>query len=207
MLSMWKLWFALGLALFGYLMGSIPFSVWVTRLFTGKDVRDAGSGHATATNTIRQTGWFAGIIVFVLDIAKGFLPTYLAAMQGDIIWAVPLTAASAVAGHIWPIWAGFRGGMGLATTGGTLLAVFPIGAIGGVGLLIALVLTIRHGARATFIGTFLFAPLMWLLGAELIVVGQVLIISLVLAVRFLSDWNRQYRELWLDREKEEASTK
>ncbi|KAA3647779.1 MAG: glycerol-3-phosphate acyltransferase [Chloroflexi bacterium] len=191
---------ALGFIVFGYALGSLPFSIWVTRLFIGTDVRDGGSGHATATNAIRQAGWVAGVVVFVLDIAKGFLPTYLASQYGDVAWVVPLTAAFAVAGHNWPVWAGFRGGMGLAVTGGSLLAVYPVGFFAGVGLLIALVLIIKHGARATFIGAFLFAPLMWLLGAEMQVVWQTAAISLVLAIRFATDWNRKYRELWLDRE-------
>ena len=155
---------ALGFALLGYLLGSLPFSIWVTRLFIGVDVREAGSGHATATNTIRQAGWLAGAIVFVLDIAKGFLPTFLAAQYSELAWAVPLTAALAVAGHNWPIWAGFRGGMGLATTGGSLLAVFPIGFFAGVGLLIALVLGDQAWRAGLFCWGFLIRTVVMAFG-------------------------------------------
>ena len=68
--------------LFGYLLGSLPFSIWVTRFVKGVDVRDAGSGHATTTNTIRQAGFGWGALVFILDVAKGFIPTYLAFQIG-----------------------------------------------------------------------------------------------------------------------------
>jgi glycerol-3-phosphate acyltransferase PlsY len=72
----------LGFALFGYLSGSLAFSVWVTRWIKGVDVRQTGSRHATATNAIRQAGWTAGGLVILLDIAKGFVPTYLAVRYG-----------------------------------------------------------------------------------------------------------------------------
>jgi len=68
----------LGFALLGYLCGSLPFAIWITRLFKGVDVREAGSGHATTTNTIRQAEFGPGALVLMLDIAKGFLPTWLA---------------------------------------------------------------------------------------------------------------------------------
>ena len=68
--------------LLGYLSGSLPFSVWVTRYAKGVDVREAGSGHATTTNTIRQAGFGWGALVAVLDVAKGFIPTYVALSVG-----------------------------------------------------------------------------------------------------------------------------
>ena len=67
----------------GYLCGSLPFSIWITRRVKGVDVRAAGSGHATTTNTIRQAGFGWGALVLLLDIAKGFLPTYLALHVGQ----------------------------------------------------------------------------------------------------------------------------
>ena len=97
-----EIFFSFFFPLLGYLSGSLPFSVWVTRLAKGVDVRDAGSGHATTTNTIRQAGFGWGALVAILDVAKGFLPTYLALTVGrDAIppYIVPLTAACAVAGH------------------------------------------------------------------------------------------------------------
>ena len=188
----------------GYLFGSLPFSIWVTRFVRGVDVRDAGSGHATTTNTIRQAGFGWGALVLVLDIAKGFFPTYLALIVGrDVIppFIVPLTAACAVIGHCWPVFAQFRGGMGLATFGGALLAANWLSFLIGLGLLLTLTLTVRHGARASVFTGILMAPLFWLFNLRGIEFWIAIAGGLVIAYRFLIDWNRKYRELWLDREK------
>ncbi len=189
---------------FGYLSGSLPFSVWVTKLVKGVDVRDAGSGHATTTNTIRQAGFGWGALVAFLDVAKGFIPTYLALNVGRNIippYIVVLTAALAVAGHCWPVFAQFRGGMGIATFGGALLATNWFSAIIGLGLLLALLLILHHGARASVFTGILIAPFFWLLHFRGLEFWIALACGLVIAYRFLIDWNRKYRELWLDREK------
>jgi len=192
---------ALAFAILGYLSGSLTPSIWITRLLKGVDVRDGGSGHATTTNTIRQAGFGPGVIVFVLDVVKGFIPTWLALRYAPAEWIIPLTAGLAVVGHCWPLFAGFRGGMGLATAGGGLLAVQPLGFLIGLGVLVALVLLIHHGARASVATGILLSPAMWLFGLRGTVIWIGIAVGLVIAVRFLIDWNRQYRELWLDREK------
>jgi glycerol-3-phosphate acyltransferase PlsY len=189
------------LPLLGYLFGSLPFSVWVTRIARGVDVRDAGSGHATTTNTIRQAGFGWGALVAVLDVAKGFIPTLLATRYSGEPWVIVLTAALALAGHCWPLFAQFRGGMGIATFGGALLATNWISAFVGLALLLTLLFTVRHGARTSVLTGLLIAPLFWLLNLRGIEMWIALACGLVMAYRFLIDWNRKYRELWLDREK------
>ncbi|MBE3037536.1 MAG: glycerol-3-phosphate acyltransferase [Chloroflexi bacterium] len=193
--------YAIGFGLLGYISGSLPFAIWITRLVKGVDVRDAGSGHATTTNTIRQAGFLPGALVFVLDVAKGFGPTWLALHYAPAAWIVPLTAALAVIGHCWPVFAGFRGGMGLATANGGMMAAAPIAILITYALLIALTLLIRHSARASVITGILFAPLLWLAGLRGPVLWIGAAVGVVIAFRFLIDWNRKYRELWLDREK------
>lgn len=189
-----------GIVLCGYLCGSLPFSIWVTKRIKGVDVRHAGSKHATTTNTIRQAGWAAGALVLILDILKGFVPTVLAIKYSQFYWVIPLTASLAVAGHCWPIFAQFRGGMGLATSGGCLLALTLVPSLVVLAVLIALTLIIRHSARAALFTGLLIGPIFFLTGER----GQILIaafgIGVVIAVRFYSDWRREYRELWLDRE-------
>jgi glycerol-3-phosphate acyltransferase PlsY len=189
----------------GYLSGSLPFSIWVTRYAKNMDVRDAGSGHATTTNTIRQAGFGWGALVLILDIAKGFLPTYLAMFfvgrDGVSPFIVPLTAALAIVGHCWPVFAQFRGGMGLATFGGSLLAVHWLAFVIGLGLLIVLLLVTRHGARASVFTGILIAPCFWILNLRGTEFWVAIAGGLVIALRFTIDWNRKYRELWLDREK------
>jgi glycerol-3-phosphate acyltransferase PlsY len=195
---------ALAFSLLGYLSGSLTPSIWVTRFVKGVDVREAGSGHATTTNTIRQAGFGWGALVLVVDIVKGFLPTWLALQFASAPWIVPLTAGAAVIGHCWPVFAGFRGGMGLACAGGSLLAVNPLAMLIGLGILITLVLTIKHSARASVFTGILMAPAFWLLGLRGIEFWIAITVGIIIAFRFLIDWNRQYRELWLDREKPEV---
>lgn len=192
---------ALFFPLLGYLSGSLPFSVWVTRLAKGVDVRNAGSGHATTTNTIRQAGFGWGALVAILDLAKGFIPTLLAVNYSNETWVIVLTAALGVVGHCWPVFAQFRGGMGLAPFAGALFVVNWFSVVIGLGLLLTLLLTLRHGARASVLTGVLIAPLFWLFHLRGLEFWIALACGLVIAFRFLIDWNRKYRELWLDREK------
>jgi len=185
----------------GYLCGSLPFAVWITRLVKGVDVRAAGSGHATTTNTIRQAGFLPGALVFILDVAKGFAPTWLALHYAPAAWIAALTAALAVVGHCWPVFAGFRGGMGLAPANGGMLAAFPFAIFITYAVLGLLTLILRHSARASVITGLLIAPLFWLIGLRGPLIWIAAAVGVVVALRFLIDWNRKYRELWLDREK------
>jgi len=128
--------YLIGAVLFAYLFGSIPTAVWLGQSFYGVDVREFGSGNAGATNTFRVLGQKAGIAVMVIDILKGWTATNLAFFIGPSITG-PQDAAQfmnyqlalgvvAVVGHLFPIFAGFRGGKGVATLFGMVLAVhFP----------------------------------------------------------------------------------
>ena len=116
-----------------YLFGSIPTAVWIGQAFYGIDVREYGSGNAGATNTFRVLGKKAGVAVMLLDIFKGYTATNLAYMIGlsvtgpqDSVQFVNYQLAlgiSAVMGHLFPVFAGFRGGKGIATLFGMILAV------------------------------------------------------------------------------------
>lgn len=196
-----RILYALGFALLGYLSGSLPFSIWITHVFKGVDVRDSGSGHATTTNTIRQAGFGPGAAVLILDLAKGFIPAYFALKYSPAIWIVPATAAFVIIGHCWPVFAQFRGGMGLASAGGCLLAVSPLAFLIAVAILITLTLTIHHSARASVFAGAAIAPALWLMGQRGIEFWVAVAVGLVIAYRFLIDWNRKYRELWLDRKR------
>ncbi len=188
--------------IFSYLSGSLPFAVWITRWFKGIDVREGGSGHMTTTNTIRQAGWVPGILVFLLDPAKGFLPVFLAIHTGLPDWSIALTAAFSVIGHCWPVFAHFRGGKGLAVTGGILLAAAPLAFLAAVGMLVFLLLVTRHAARASLFAALVLPPVFWLTGLRGIITWISIPVALVIAGRFAIDWRRKYRELWLDREKQ-----
>lgn len=189
------------LALTAYLLGSLPFGVWVGCAVTGRDIRASGSGHSGATNTLRHAGWLPGLVVMLLDGAKGFVAVWLARRLGPAPWAPTLAAAAAVAGHCWPVFASFRGGMGLAAAGGGLLAMQPLAFVLGVGLAAAGSLVLRHSARGNALAGILIGPVTWLVlrdsGAALAGTAA----GAVVAVRAMSDWRRVYRELWLDRDR------
>jgi len=128
--------FSISALLFAYLFGSIPTAVWLGQAFYGVDVREYGSGNAGATNTFRVLGKKAGIAVMIIDIAKGYTATNLAYFIGLSVTGPQHTSqfvnyqlalgVTAVMGHLFPIFAGFRGGKGVATLFGMILAVnFP----------------------------------------------------------------------------------
>jgi glycerol-3-phosphate acyltransferase PlsY len=114
------------LAVAAYLLGSLPTAYIVVRLARGADLRTAESGSVGALNAFRATGagWI-GIVVLVLDMAKGALAVVLAG-SGARLSTLAVVAALAVAGHNWPIWLRGRGGRGLATAAGALTMVSPV---------------------------------------------------------------------------------
>ena len=121
------------LILIAYLLGSIPSAVWIGRRYYGIDVREHGSHNAGATNTLRVLGLRAALPVFGLDILKGFAAVMLAHFASytwgsDAMFNLKVAlVAAAVIGHILPLFAGFRGGKGVATLAGAVLGVYPLG--------------------------------------------------------------------------------
>jgi glycerol-3-phosphate acyltransferase PlsY len=125
--------YSIAALILAYLCGSIPTAVWIGQAFYGVDVREYGSGNAGATNTFRVLGKRAGIPVMMLDILKGWTATNLAFFIGVTttggVNSIPYTnymlalGIAAVMGHLFPIFAGFRGGKGIATLFGMVLAI------------------------------------------------------------------------------------
>ncbi|TAL58974.1 MAG: glycerol-3-phosphate 1-O-acyltransferase [Bacteroidetes bacterium] len=116
-----------------YLFGSIPTSVWIGKAFHNVDVREHGSGNAGATNVIRVLGWKTGIPVMIIDVGKSWLATMLPlwfnlAEPGSALLTnlQILTGVVAIIGHVFPVFAGFRGGKGVACVFGALLALQPL---------------------------------------------------------------------------------
>ncbi len=116
----------------GYLLGSIPTAIITGKLLKGIDVREHGSGNAGATNVFRVLGWQAGLLVLAIDIAKGFVATKYAsqisitAMDISPVYLMFLGGVSAVFGHIWTVFAGFKGGKGVGAAAGMLIALYPV---------------------------------------------------------------------------------
>jgi acyl phosphate:glycerol-3-phosphate acyltransferase len=146
-----------------YLMGSIPSAVWIGQLMYGIDVREYGSGNAGATNTFRVLGKKAGWPVLIIDILKGLLAVklvwlsgkYLPGTQQYINFELTLSIA-ALLGHIFPIFAGFRGGKGVATLLGILIAVHPGAALVCAGVFVATLLLTHYVSLSSMMAAFTF---------------------------------------------------
>lgn len=123
------------LIILAYLLGSVPTAVWVSKRVYGIDIREHGSGNAGATNTFRILGSKAGALVMLGDMLKGFLAVKLA-LFSSLSWSGEpfmnleiFLGLAAVIGHIFPIWADFRGGKGIATLFGMILSIQPLVAV------------------------------------------------------------------------------
>jgi acyl phosphate:glycerol-3-phosphate acyltransferase len=149
-----------------YLLGSIPFSFLVARLFGVADVRRVGSGNVGATNVMRNAGKTAGLLAFLLDASKGAAAALIARALLRPEGALPaLAAALAVLGHMYPVWLGFRGGKGVATGAGAFLPLAPAAGAGG---LVAFALTLaatRYVSLASLAGALTLAGLTFVTGA------------------------------------------
>lgn len=148
-----------------YLVGSIPFGLFAG-FACGVDIRTVGSGNIGATNVLRCVGKKVGLMVFALDFLKGALPVLAArlyhptAVEGGVhgSWIVAGVAMMAILGHNFPVWLKFRGGKGVATSAGALLAFLPWPLLGGVAVWLLLFLITRYVAVAS-IGAAFVIPL------------------------------------------------
>ncbi|GAC1300263.1 MAG: glycerol-3-phosphate 1-O-acyltransferase PlsY [Mucilaginibacter sp.] len=149
-----------------YLCGSIPTAVWIGQAFYGVDVREYGSGNAGATNTFRVLGKKAGIPVMLIDILKGWTATNLAYFIGVSTtgaynsvsytnYALALGVA-AVMGHLFPIFAGFRGGKGIATLFGMILAIHLHAALLCVAVFIIVLLITKYVSLSSITAGFVY---------------------------------------------------
>jgi glycerol-3-phosphate acyltransferase PlsY len=152
------------LLIFSYLLGSIPSAIWIGKWFYQKDIREFGSGNAGATNTFRVLGKKAGIPVLVLDILKGFIAVQLAYSPLGITPGSEafmnlkiILGISAFLGHLFPVFAEFRGGKGVATLLGACLAISWQPTLMSLGVFVILLLTTGYVSLGS-IGASLFYP-------------------------------------------------
>lgn len=150
------------LTLLAYLIGSVPTSVWLGRLFYGIDVREFGSGNAGATNTFRVLGKRAGIPVLIIDVLKGFVAVKLAAFselpvqEAAFVNLQLALGIASVVGHIFPVFEGFRGGKGVATLLGVVMAVEPQSALFSVAVFVAVLMLTRYVSVASMSAGIVF---------------------------------------------------
>lgn len=180
-----------------YLMGSIPSAIWIGKIFKGVDVREHGSGNAGTTNTFRVLGVPFGITVFVMDFMKGFVPSFwLSVIAFDLfsgplappLWDVEaflkiMCGLLAVIGHMFPIFAKFRGGKGAATACGMLFGVEPISISISFAIFGIVLLSTKYVSLASIISTAVYPVTLlvmkYILGMD--VDGSIIIFSLIVA--------------------------
>jgi glycerol-3-phosphate acyltransferase PlsY len=155
-----------------YLLGSVPTGYLLFRIFRKEDIRQAGSGNIGATNVLRSGGKGLGAATFLLDVLKGCSAVWLGALLGGLLLphcpldklyeAESLAALCAVLGHVFPVWLGFRGGKGVATSFGVFLVAAPWAALASI-TLFALVLAIsRYVSVASIFGAAGFPVFAWI---------------------------------------------
>ena len=185
-----------------YLIGSIPSSVWLGKLVHGVDVRDHGSNNAGATNAFRVLGWQVGASALAFDMGKGaFAASVLALIRVDTLpalgaWELDTVVAllaglAAILGHMFPLYLGFDGGKGVATTAGVLLAITPITMLIVMAIFVAVLLPSGDVSLASMLSAISFpvtaAIQKYGFGADLdpsiLIVGVLLALGIVFAHR------------------------
>jgi glycerol-3-phosphate acyltransferase PlsY len=144
-------------AAIGYLLGSIPFGLVVGYLWLGRDIRASGSGKTGTTNVLRTAGKIPAGLVMLADIAKGAVPALIGRFVFDDEWVAATGAGAAVVGHVWPVFAGFRGGRGVATAFGGILGLSPLLALVFPLIGLALIIPTRYVSLMSVVGTPLSA--------------------------------------------------
>ncbi|TVR14900.1 MAG: glycerol-3-phosphate 1-O-acyltransferase [Balneolaceae bacterium] len=184
--------------LISYLIGAIPSSLWMGKLFFKIDIREHGSGNAGATNTFRILGWKAGTIVLLFDFGKGlFTTTVISQLAGSIgsgpvqlygNWEVDsmiliFCGVAAVVGHMFPIYAGFSGGKGAATACGMLYGIEPISISISLAVFLIVMFTTRYVSLGSISSAFIFpfSQLIMRYGFDYPIDGSIILFSSALA--------------------------
>ncbi len=156
------------LTIAAYLIGSIPTAFWIGKIFFNIDIREHGSKNMGATNTFRVLGAVWGIVVLLIDMGKGIAAVQLAHMVQPSDWLGTehtfwklIFGLVAIAGHIFPIFAGFRGGKGVATLFGVVIAIQPWTALISVGVFLAVVFLTKYISLGSIIAVVVFAACVW----------------------------------------------
>lgn len=150
------------LIVLAYLIGSIPTAVWVSQKIYGIDIREHGSGNAGATNTFRVLGPKAGSAVMFVDMLKGFIAVKLSLLSNFSWSSEAITnlqvflGLAAVIGHIFPIWADFRGGKGIATLFGMILSIQPLVAVSLIGVFMIMLFLTRYVSLSSISASIAF---------------------------------------------------
>ena len=153
-----------------YFLGSIPTAVWLGKSKYGIDVREHGSKNAGATNTFRVLGKPAGTVVLLIDVAKGALAVLLPSITGYAVWGSDILihtqlacGITAVLGHVFPLFANFKGGKGVATSLGVIIGIHPLAASICLGIFLLVFIVSNYVSLGAMVAAFSFPWLVQLL--------------------------------------------
>ena len=181
---------ALLLLAIGYLLGSTPSGYLAGRWLKGIDLRDCGSGSTGATNVLRNVGKGPALVVFLIDVGKGALAVLLAKTFGLSDWLQVLAGLAALAGHIWPVWLGWKGGKAVATGFGMFLGLaWPVG-LACFGLFMAVISIFRIVSLSSVVAAIGLPLLMVVSGGSSAYVVVSLVASLMVLWRHRSNIER-----------------
>ena len=189
-----------------YLIGSIPTSVWIGRGFFDIDIREHGSGNAGSTNAVRILGWKVGLIVLVIDMVKGWLAVNLIHLTqfyipetGKFITFQLMLGVAAILGHIFPIYVGFRGGKGVATLFGLVLAINPEPTLICTGIFVITLVLSKYVSLSSMIAGFTFPILVIFVFKETTM--SLVIFSLIISILLLFTHQKNIERLLRHEEK------
>jgi acyl phosphate:glycerol-3-phosphate acyltransferase len=189
-----------------YLIGSIPTSVWIGRGLYGIDIREHGSGNAGSTNAMRILGWKVGIIVLIIDMFKGWLAVNLIHLtqfyipeSGKYITFQLMLGVAAILGHIFPVYVGFRGGKGVATLFGLVMAINPEPTLICAGIFVVMLLLTKYVSLSSMTAGFAFPFIVIFVFKETTM--SLVIFSLIIAVLLLFTHQKNIERLLARKEK------
>ncbi|HKK46520.1 MAG TPA: glycerol-3-phosphate 1-O-acyltransferase PlsY [Balneolaceae bacterium] len=192
--------------LLSYLVGSIPSSIWVGKLFKGVDIRQHGSGNAGATNTFRLLGWKPGVVVLAIDFFKGYCSSFWISQLAYHIGSGPVSLFEfwdvhpflkivcgivAIIGHMFPLYANFEGGKGMATAAGMLCGIEPVSVGITAGVFLVVMLVSHYVSLASLVAAFIYPLVLvmlryafgWNLDGSILIFGALAGIGIIIKHR------------------------
>jgi glycerol-3-phosphate acyltransferase PlsY len=170
-----------------YLFGSIPFALIVCRLLSGVDLRQIGSGNPGAANAARAAGVPAGVLVALLDIAKGAAGVMLAVRLSSDAAAPAAAGVAAILGHVYPVWLRFRGGKGVATACGVFSMLAPAAVAPALIIFLLTAWLTKYLSLASLLATIAVPPLAYVMGSPAPAVAAALAASIIIVSRHRSN--------------------
>ena len=173
-----------------YLIGSIPFALLLARRWGARDLHRIGSGNIGAANVLRASGVKAGVLVALLDVAKGAAGVIVAGIVGDQGTLPAVAGFAAVVGHIYPVWLRFRGGKGVATACGAFSVLAPLAVVPVLAIFVAAVWTTRYISVGSVLASLALPPVAFATGSPVPVVAWATAAAMLIVFRHRANLGR-----------------